>query len=337
MDKQQVLDLIKRQLDSGVISSEELLAAARGASVTSVSPPTSTGASSHRLANVFYAIGAVVAVVGVIIFLVQHWMEIGFLGRVLVTLGIAAVTYIAGILLRGPAHRVISQIMFTISAVLSPLGVGVILYEARVAITLDLQLMVALALFVLFGFAYFLARRSILILLTLGYATWAYYVLLIKTFSFSYYNFNILKWATIIAGLAYILIAYGYGRLASPDSGTAQTGTARERASVRGILFGLGTLGVLGAGISLGGGWDIIFVAVLFAAFYASVFFRSRVMLILAALFLMAHIVKLTSRYFVGSTSWPIALVICGFIMIGIGYGTFQLNRKYLSVSSNAS
>src|SRR3989344_2251645 len=140
MDKQQIISLIKSELDAGKISKDDLFNLAReenagtfqtipGTSrvVSSGAPPKAD--SSKNLIKTFYTIGAIIAIVGVGILLAQNWYEIGFIGRILVTLGISLATYIAGFLLRAPGQRIISQIMFVISAALAPLGSYVLLEE----------------------------------------------------------------------------------------------------------------------------------------------------------------------------------------------------------------
>jgi len=48
-------------------------------------------------------------------------------------------------------------------------------------------------------------------------------------------------------------------------------------------------------------------------------------------LFLIAHIINITGQYFTDSMNWAIILVFVGFLIIGIGYTTFYLNKKYIS------
>ena len=81
----------------------------------------------------------------------------------------------------------------------------------------------------------------------------------------------------------------------------------------------------------MGGIFDLITIALIFAAFYGSIYLKSRSMLTLAALFLMGHIVQLTARYFVNSIGWPVALIAVGFLIIAIGYGTLYLNKKFIA------
>jgi MFS family permease len=337
MNKQQIVSLIENQLAAGSISKEDLLAIANtNTQITTNQSPADnqniTGnsdkhESSKNLINVFYGIGAIIALVGVVILVEQNWNEIGFLGRVLVTMGISVVTYIAAFLLNKPPQKVISQVMFTISGALAPLGIYVLLNEANISFGWPFQFYAACALSIIFGFSLWATRKNILVLLTVGFASWAYYSFVLKIFGNS--NYDLLKWASMLLGFSYIMISYGYQSYQAEDPSEE-----KEKTAIKNVLYGFGTLFILAAGISVGGLFDLIFIAIIFGAFYGSVFLKSRAMLTFASLFLMAHIAKLTSDYFVDSIGWPVALIIIGFLVIGVGYMAFALNKRYMSVSA---
>lgn len=321
MEKDQVISFLKTQLEKGTVTRENVLDLVNEYEKTVTE---SKASSSRNLINVFYAIGAVIVIVGIIILLGQHWYQIGFVGRILATLGISVATYVSAILLKTPSQRTISQILFTISAFLSPIGSYVLLNEASIRFDTIHQIYVAVSLFIIFGLAQIISRKNVLVLFMVAFATWLYYLILIKIFDVSYFSADVMKWATIFAGLSYILIAYGYSLAFNSDE------NPKEKLAVCGFLHSFGTLGILGAGITIGGNFDFVLILIIFGIFYASVFLQSKSMLIITALFLMGHIIKLTSRFFVDSIGWPVSLVILGFVIIGIGYVTFYINRKYL-------
>ena len=338
MDKQQTIAFIEGQLAMGKISREDILLLVNNGVLPSVNtnPVFNSGTinvlqkeeSSKNLINTFYVIGAIIVLVGVAILIGQNWTEIGFMGRILVTIGISLVTYISAFFLNKPSQRVISQVMFTVSCALAPLGVYVLLNEANISFVLPYTFFTACVLCVLFGYALWATKKNILVLITIGFASWAYYALVSKVFAFDY-NSDLLKWAGMFLGFSYILIAHGYQSVST----AIDVSDEKEKKAIRNALYGLGTLAVLGAGIFIGGVFDLIFIALIFGAFYGSVYLKSRSMLTLGALFLMAHIIKLTSKYFVDSIGWPVALIIVGFLIVGVGYGTYSLNKKYLSVN----
>ena len=309
MDKQQIITFIQQQISEGKITKGDL------DSISTALPSSDNDHPAKNLINVFYAIGAIIVLIGVIILLAQNWSDIGFLGRIVTTLGISFGAYVAGLLLRKPDQDRLSQVMFAISFVLAPFGSYVFLREASIDFTSGVQIITALIWAIIFGTALYITRKNILVLFTIALVTWAYYALAVKVFAVGYYyDIGFIKWATMIVGVSYLLIAYKH----ASDV-------------VRNTLYAFGTLAILGAGISIGGAFDIVFIALIFAGFYGSVYLKNRAMLILSAIFLTAHIIKLTSKYFVNSISWPVALIAVGFVVIGIGYMTLYLNKKYIS------
>lgn len=329
MNKQEVINFIEGQLATGDISKDDLTKIIGGN--TDVYPKNNSistnQASSRNIINVLYSIGAIIAIVGVCILVGQNWDEIGVLGRLLVTAGISCLSYILGLTLRNPGHKTLAQVMFTVSAALAPLGAYVVLKEAGIDFSLNNEIIVSSIFTVLFGMALWISRYSILFLITIGFASVVYYSFIIKLLDNSYPG-NIIKWATMLLGVAYISISYGYQSLWNADGHQSM----KEKKAVQNILYGLGSLAILGSGISIGGIFDLLFIVFIFGAFYGSVYLKSRSMLILGALFLIGHIIKITSKYFVDSIGWPIAIIGVGFLIIGIGYMTYNLSKKYISV-----
>lgn len=326
MDKEQVVTFIQSQIAAGKISKSDLLALAGSTgsqSPVNIGGNSMVGESPKNLTHIFYYIGAIIAVIGVVILIAQNWNDIGLMGRLAVTVGISFATYVAGYLFK--TQRALSQVMFTIAAAVAPVGAYVLADSLNADFDLNAQIVAALVLFVIFGAAWFVTKRNILVLLTIGFATWAYYACIIKVFEVSYLDFDLMKWATIILGVAYLFIAYGY------QNAMVAEAEDKEKNAVQKLLYALGTLGILSAGIAVGGIFDLVFIALVFGAFYLSVFVKNRLVLILGALFLMGHIIKITSKYFADSVGWPVALIAIGFLVIGVGYGTFYLNKKFIS------
>lgn len=324
MDRQQTIELVVRQLGAGVITRDDLLYVAGASREPSASTPTveQSDVRPRNLTHVFYSIGGIIALVGVAVLVAQNWEEIGFGGRVIVTLGIALVTYLTALGIRNDEHSALSQVLFTIAAALAPLGVYVLLDQAGRDFTLGAQVGTALMLGLMFSVAFVVSRRPVLVLITIAFATWAYYAIILRVLSESAYYFDsdVLKWATMLIGFSYLCIGHGY---------RVSLGGQINRVTKH--LYGVGTLAVLGAGISIGGVFDVAYIAFIFAAFYGSVYLKSGEMLSLGAFFLVAHIINLTSEYFVDSIGWPVALIGVGFLVIGVGYVTVYLNRRYVN------
>ena len=325
MNKAQILALIKEQLSNQTISKNDLLALAEN---TPISESSHTEKGSKNITNTFYGIGAIIAVVGVGILIGQHWTEIGFAGRILVSLGISLAAFVIAMILQKPQQRLISETLFTISAALAPLGAYVLLDQAGISMSAGVNIAVSLILTVIFSVALYVSKKNILILLVTGFATWVYFAIIINIFDINIYAGDILKWACMILGISYLVLAYGHRMNTKPSDAL----DIKEKRVIQNILYGLGTLAILGGAISIGGIFDLITIALIFGAFYGSVYLKSRAMLVFGALFLIGHIINLTSKYFLDSIGWPVALIVIGFLVIGIGYLTVYLNRKFISL-----
>lgn len=311
MEKQEIISFIENQIAEGKISKQEVLSALSTDKKTE---------NSKNLINVFYIIGAIIALIGIIILIIQNWSDIGLFGRILVTLGISLSSYVAGYMIKDEEKNTLSQVLFTMSAILAPVGTGVLLYEADIEVTPLLISLLSLVWAGVYGAALWGTKKSVLIIYTIAFATVSLYSFASDLFSNLFNSNDLFKVLTIFVGISYLMIAYSLSEVSS-----------REKRSVKNILYGLGTIAILGVGISLGGFFDLLMIAVIFGAFYASVYIKSRVVLILSALFLIAHIIKITGEYFANSMNWAMILILVGFVIIGIGYTTFYLNKKYIS------
>ncbi len=104
MDKQQIIAFIEGQLATGKISKSDL--ADLAGVVQNNTEPTSSSevptpvSNDKKGLNIFYIMGSVIVILGVIILISANWTSIGALGRISITAGIA--------LLSRPDRRVLA-------------------------------------------------------------------------------------------------------------------------------------------------------------------------------------------------------------------------------------
>jgi hypothetical protein len=334
MNKEQLLEELKQKMQTGEISETEINSIAKN-NVISLSSESPSHEKSHtevsgsqsghdessedknsNLVKIFYGIGAIIVAVGVVILIAQNWSEIGIIGKTVVTLGIGLACYIYAFFAKEDKFSYLSQILFGLSAFLMMFGVIVVLNHLEIMVSTWLQFWIALAFFGIFAFARYDTKRDILVLIMAGFATWAYYALFFQIFD-ARIDADWVKVATIVLGVSYLLFAYDFQK-------------DRRNGLVKNILYGLGVLMILVAAGQVGGIFDLVQILLIFAAIYLSVFIKSRTVLVISTLFLIIHIVKLTSEYFVDSIGWPLALIVMGFATIGIGYMSVFLNKKFI-------
>jgi uncharacterized integral membrane protein len=62
-----------------------------------------------------------------------------------------------------------------------------------------------------------------------------------------------------------------------------------------------------------------------------AVLLQSRAILTIGTLFLLIHTTFITGKYFAHTIGWPIALILLGFLFIGLGYWSVSISRKYIT------
>jgi uncharacterized membrane protein len=84
MFKQELLQEMRRQLETGELSRDEIQQVLGVAMVDRAEKKSSI----FSITNILYVLGAAIVIIGIIFFVGQIWFDIGSFGRVLVTLGL---------------------------------------------------------------------------------------------------------------------------------------------------------------------------------------------------------------------------------------------------------
>lgn len=318
MQKEELIASIKTAIADGTLSEADIT------QLTSSFSPSSVPAAQFRvqerslnITQALYYIGGAIVFIGIIVFIVQNWESLNSFARILVTLGAGLAGYLMGVLVyRSLPLRLVSYLGFILSAFLVPVGIAVTMNEMHInAGTAEAQTFISFISLILFGVSALLFRQAFFIGLSIVYGTWFYYAAVTMLGDFGWQTYAYL---TVIAGLAYQIIGYGMARFSD------------DRARLKIPLYIFGLAGSLSALLALGGVWDALFSIVILALIYVSILLKSVTHLRLSALFLMAYIIKITAQHFSNNLGWPLALVFAGIALIGIGYLTHYLNKKYL-------
>jgi len=285
------------------------------------------------VAEILYYIGGAVVFLGIAILVGQNWSTLTFSTKVLATLGAGIAAYILGVILdRDQRTETAASAFYLISALVTPIGLYVVFDNAGFdAGSAGTQSLISGILFAMYLSSFIIFRKNIFLLFSILFGTWLFFAFTgfmwengtssyLYSFDWKFYEYRILA-----VGLAYMLIGYAFSKT--------------ERAPLSRFLYGFGIFGFLGAAMALGGWepdqntfWELIFPGLVFAALFMSVHLKSRAFLTFGTLFLMAYILKITSEYFSSGLGWPLALVLAGLAMIGAGYLSLYLKRKYIAV-----
>lgn len=323
--KEDVLLYIKTLAEQKIITKEELdTAYSSGSGITT----DAVLVNKLGISEILYYIGGGIVFLGIAIFLSQNWSTLGFGTKVLATLGAGIAAYFVGVLFSGNERtETVGSAFYLISALVMPIGLYVVFDNAGFdASSYGSQSLISGILLGMYALSYVLYRKNVFTLFSILFGTWLF-------FSFTSYMiggipfFDIGKfyeYRLLVVGISYMLFGYAFSK--------------NERAPLSNFLYGFGILGFLGSALALGGWkpeqnvfWELIYPGFIFGALFLSVHIKSKSFLTWGTLFLMAYILKITSEYFSSGLGWPLALVIAGLSMIGVGYMSLSLKKKYLS------
>jgi hypothetical protein len=278
------------------------------------------GLPAFNLTRLLYVIGGLLVILGILYFMSQLWGDLSSTLRILITLGAGLVFAGAGslFLIQEP-EKDLGNVFHAIGGCLVPGGALVTLDEVftnvnstgPVAFTVGLVFLFYLALV-------FYHRRVILSFFAFATGTAFLYLLsdsLMPSAGPAYYTY-----LTMVIGMSYVL----YG-LAFSDGWNDR---------LIPLLYFFGSLGFYGAAYSRIASSQLMELLFPFLAFgglaLSVVTLKSRIALTLSTLAVAGYVVYLTREYFADSIGWPVALIVLGFIVIGLGYLSVNLNRRYL-------
>lgn len=315
MNKDQFLQLLQEKVQSGEITRDEVTARLSGAPVTEKK-------STFNVTKMLYLLGAAIVVIGIIIFVSQIWDDLGAIGRIIITFGMGMILAMFGsILLKQQPSKIIGPVFHAMAGLLIPGGAMVTLSELSngdtsiwpVAITFG-------ALFIFYLILANIHKHVILTFFAIANGTAFIYLLVEAILTGSAYRHeDLYMYLTMAIGGSYLLLAHSF-----------REGWNKEL--YRALCF-FGITAILGAAItevSGSGFWQIFYFLLVGMGLYLSVQMKSSAILIMSTLFLLAHISYITGKYFADSVGWPIALVLLGFIFIGLGYSSFTINKKFI-------
>lgn len=317
MNKEEILQILSEKVATGEISWGELMS--RLPSQGSTLPEKSR---TFNLTKIFYVLGALVALLGIIFFIVRIWNDLGSGGRIIVTLGLGLI--LAGLgssFLKTKPASWLGQIFHALAGFLIPGGALVTLNEIGGSNSLW---PVTITIGVIFFFYLLLNsyhRNEVLTFFTVANGT-AFIYLLVESMidGPAYRHEDTYAYLTMIIGLSYFLLAHSF-----------RGGWNKHLVGVFNFLGAAGFFGAAFTRVFDSEPWRLLFFLLTVGGLTLAVYIKSRVVLAVSVLFLIAHFIYITNEYFADSIGWPILLVILGFLFIGLGYISIAINKKYIS------
>ena len=323
MNKEELLQELSAKISVGEISREEVISRLNFASTTQQENEENTKKFSHfSVTKMLYVLGAAIVIIGIVIFVGQIWDDIGSFGRISVTLGLGLLfAAIGSVLLKQKPEDNIGLIFHFIGGMLIPSGAVVTLSE------LDVDFVSLWPVTITFGVisAFYLLlnavhKHAILTFFAIANGTAFIYLLVEAIVDGPFYKHeDLYAYLTMVIGASYLLLAHAF-----------RDGWNKV---LIGTLYFFGATGFLGAAFSQvfdSVPWQLFYFLIVLCGLFLSVYMRSRSILVMSTLFLIAHVSYITGEYFADSLGWPISLVLLGFAFIGLGYASITINKRYI-------
>lgn len=324
MDKEELLQELSSKVSVGEISREEVMSRLNIApTIQREDEESEKKTSRFSVTKMLYVLGAAIVIIGIVIFVAQIWDGIGSFGRISVTLGLGLlIAAIGSVLLKQKPGDDIGPIFHFIGGMLIPGGAVVTLFELGV----DGDWAFAITFGVIFAFYLLLNvthKHAILTFFAIANGTAAIYLVLNALSGGPFKGWfgigDIYQYLTMAIGASYLLLAHAFR-------------SGWNKHLIRALHF-FGITGFLGAAfwqVFDSVPWQLLYFLIVLGGLFLAVYMRSRSILVMSTLFLIAHVSYITSEYFADSIGWPISLIILGFVFIGLGYASITINKKYI-------
>lgn len=275
--------------------------------------PDPADASASILTRVLAYLGGTFVFAGLGVFIAMNWDDMNFAGRVVITLGAGIAAFVmAVVVLHDERYEKAATPLFLIAAFLEPIGLIVIFDETYSGTdwrTIGMIITGTLAAQQLLTLTKY--RRTSLLFIAMIFLS----------------GFCLLLFDRI--GIDYAITALVLGAsLTSICVGLEKT----PHAVITPFWY------FVGSSWALYGLFDTIentaiealFLAAASAFVYLSTVVRSRTLLFVATVAMLAYIGYFSAEHFVQSIGWPIALVIFGLFLIGLSALALRINKNYI-------
>lgn len=276
-------------------------------------PHTNVARSSGILSRVFGYLGGAFVFAGLAIYIGMRWDDLGSAGRVLLTLGPGFCAFVLALVcITNEAFAAAALPLFLIAALVQPTGILVLMKEfSQGGDPAYGVLFMNLVMVIQQGCAFWARRLTVLAFTTIIFATGFVTVAL----DLLHVGRDLMG---IVIGISLGCVAWSLDR--SPHRPLA------------GPVYFFGALLFLAA-------WyhvlrhtaiEVLFVGLSCGIVFLSVVARSRSLLAVGTLALIAYIGYFIDEHFENNLNAPIVLMIAGFLFIAIGAAAVRINNKYI-------
>jgi hypothetical protein len=270
-------------------------------------------ASSSILSRLFGYIGGIFIFVGLVIYVGMKWDDLNSMGRILLTLGAGFSTFLLALVCTTDQRfEKAATPLFLIAALLQPTGIVVLLGEYSHG----------------GDPAYGLLFMNLVMAVQQGCAFWAK-------------DRSVLALSTIVFGLGFFTVAFDLmhldHHLIGVTVGASLTCIAwsldhSRHKSIAPLCYFFGSIIFLSAAFS----WlrhkpiEILFMGLACGTIFLSTVARIRTLLLVGTLALIGYIGDYIAEHFAHNLNAPLAVMLTGFLLIGLGVIAVKINNRYI-------
>jgi hypothetical protein len=283
------------------------------ASVLDSEPHTSVARSSGILSRVFGYLGGTFVFAGLAIYIGMRWNDLGSTGRVLLTLGPGFCAFVLALVCTtNEAFAGAALPLFLIAALVQPTGILVMMKEfSQGGDPAYGVLFMNMVMVIQQGCAFWALRRTVLAFTTIIFATGFATVAL----DLLHVGHDLMG---IVLGVSLGCVAWSLDR--SPHR--SLTGPVYFFAA---LLFLTACYHALRHTAI-----EVLFVGLSCAVVFLSIVARSRSLLAVGTLALIAYIGYFIAEHFENNLNAPVFLMFAGFLLIAIGAAAVRINNRYI-------
>lgn len=279
------------------------------------------------LQKITYYIGGLIVLMGIVVFVAQFWSEMDQFAKVFITLGSAVSAYSLGYyFFHSTPSKEFGLVFFVISIALFPLGLATTIDSMGIS-SLEpagMSLNAAL-LFLIFLSSYMALRANLFLPFSVFAGSFFFFSFTDLLFKDLYLGSEFFNYRFLILGTSYLALGYYFGQ--------------NNKRFMVNIMYVFGLLMLLGSSLALQGFrdsnpnyfWQAVYPGLLMISYWLSVRLQSKAFLLMATIFTFLEVIKLTIEYFSDSIGWSLSLIIAGLIVMGAGYISFELHKKFFA------
>lgn len=271
------------------------------------------GGKTGLLMRVLFYLGGIFIFSGIVVYIAMFWDQLGSAPRIIISFGSGFACFVLALLaLSKENYQKLSTPFFIIAGILQPTGIMVTFDElgsggdARHA-----AIITALVMLLQNGFVFLKKQRSVLLFLSVAFGA----ILFATTFDLMDLDS---KMNSLIIGLSLLCLSYSIDKT--------------RHASITPFWYLSGSVLFLCSSYKFldDANLGLLFLALTAALLYLSTFVQSRMLLFVSTVSMIAYIGDFTSKHFVDSIGWPIALIFLGFVLIGLSALALKIDKKYI-------